>query len=66
MDALRFHTFGFSYAEAAAPVLFGVDWAVPRGAFALLEGPTGSGKTTLLRCAHPVLAPTERAAGRWM
>lgn len=64
MDALRFHTFGFSYAEAAAPVLFGVDWAVPRGAFALLEGPTGSGKTTLLRCAHPVLAPTGTRSGQ--
>lgn len=65
MEALTFEGFGFSYPGCEAdPVLSGVDWHVPCGAFVLLEGATGCGKTTLLRAAHPVLAPVGARAGR--
>lgn len=53
----------FAYPGAGAPVLEGLDWAVPQGAFALLVGGTGSGKSTLLSLLKPEIAPTGECAG---
>ena len=53
----------FAYPGAGAPVLEGLDWVVPQGAFALLVGGTGSGKSTLLSLLKPEIAPTGECAG---
>ncbi len=53
----------FTYPGQDAPVLVGVDWTVPAGAFALLVGGTGSGKSTLLALLKPEIAPTGSLAG---
>ena len=56
----------FSYAGSpagSAPVLSGLDLAVPQGAFALLVGATGSGKSTVLRLAKPEVAPAGELSG---
>ena len=53
----------FAYPGAGAPVLEGLDWAVPQGAFALLVGGTGSGKSTLLSLLKPEIAPAGELAG---
>ena len=54
--------FSFAYPELS-PVLEGLSWQVPQGAFCLLVGMTGSGKTTLLRCLKPEIAPAGERAG---
>ena len=53
----------FAYPGAEAPVLEGLDWAVPQGAFALLVGGTGSGKSTLLSLLKPEIAPAGERTG---
>lgn len=53
----------FAYPGAEAPVLDGLDWSVPQGAFALLVGGTGSGKSTLLSLLKPEIAPTGERTG---
>ena len=53
----------FAYPGAEAPVLDGLDWSVPQGAFALLVGGTGSGKSTLLSLLKPEIAPTGACSG---
>lgn len=53
----------FAYPGAEAPVLEGLDWVVPQGAFALLVGGTGSGKSTLLSLLKPEIAPTGECTG---
>ena len=53
----------FAYPGAGAPVLEGLDWVVPQGAFALLVGGTGSGKSTLLSLLKPEIVPTGERAG---
>lgn len=53
----------FSYPQAKAPVLRGLDWKVPRGAFAILVGGTGSGKSTLLSLLKPQIAPAGTREG---
>ena len=53
----------FAYPGAGAPVLEGLDWVVPQGAFALLVGGTGSGKSTLLSLLKPEIAPTGECVG---
>lgn len=53
----------FAYPGAEAPVLDGLDWSVPQGAFALLVGGTGSGKSTLLSLLKPEISPTGECAG---
>ncbi|HEY8446115.1 MAG TPA: ATP-binding cassette domain-containing protein [Thermomicrobiales bacterium] len=42
----------FRYPRQTEPVLRGVDWLIPEGAFVLVAGPSGSGKSTLLRCLN--------------
>ena len=44
-----------------APVLHGVSFTVPSGAFAAVLGPSGSGKSTLLRTIAGLHAPLEGA-----
>ena len=61
--ALEVRNLVFTYAGAEEPVLRGVDWQVPRGAFALLVGDTGSGKSTLLSLAKPQIAPAGERSG---
>ena len=39
--------FGWAYRGRAAPALYGLDFAVPRGAVLLVVGPSGAGKSTL-------------------
>lgn len=53
----------FAYPGAGAPVLEGLDWVVPQGAFALLVGGTGSGKSTLLSLLKREIVPTGERAG---
>lgn len=53
----------FSYPQAKAPVLRGLDWKVSRGAFAILVGGTGSGKSTLLSLLKPQIAPAGTREG---
>lgn len=61
--AIEVRSLSFTYPGAAAPVLDGLDWSVPRGAFALLVGGTGSGKSTLLSLLKPEIAPTGECSG---
>lgn len=61
--AIEVRGLSFSYPGAAAPVLDGLDWSVPQGAFALLVGGTGSGKSTLLSLLKPEIAPTGECSG---
>ena len=53
----------FAYPGAGEPVLEGLNWCVPQGAFALLVGGTGSGKSTLLSLLKPEISPTGECAG---
>ncbi|HEX8496851.1 MAG TPA: ATP-binding cassette domain-containing protein, partial [Actinomycetales bacterium] len=46
------HQVGVTYADAAAPVLSGVDLTIPEGELVLIVGRTGSGKSTLLRTVN--------------
>ena len=63
VPAIAARGLSFSYPGAEAPVLDGLDWSVPQGAFALLVGSTGSGKSTLLSLLKPEIAPTGECAG---
>lgn len=63
MSAIEVRGLSFTYPGAEAPVLDGLDWFVPQGAFALLVGGTGSGKSTLLSLLKPEIAPTGECAG---
>ncbi len=63
VPAIAARGLSFSYPGAEAPVLDGLDWSVPQGAFALLVGGTGSGKSTLLSLLKPEIAPTGELAG---
>ena len=63
MPAIEVRGLHFAYPGAEAPVLDGLDWSVPQGAFALLVGGTGSGKSTLLSLLKPEIAPTGECAG---
>ncbi len=46
---IELHDVGVIYADAARPVLTGVDLTIPEGELALVVGRTGSGRSTLLR-----------------
>ena len=61
--AIEVRGLSFTYPGAEAPVLDGLDWFVPQGAFALLVGGTGSGKSTLLSLLKPEIAPTGTRCG---
>lgn len=61
--AIEVRDLRFAYPGAEAPVLDGLDWSVPQGAFALLVGGTGSGKSTLLSLLKPEISPTGECAG---
>lgn len=63
VPAIEVRGLSFAYPGAEAPVLEGLDWSVPQGAFALLVGGTGSGKSTLLSLLKPEIAPTGERAG---
>ncbi len=62
IPAIEVRGLSFAYPGAEAPVLEGLDWRVPQGAFALLVGGTGSGKSTLLSLLKPEIAPTGECA----
>ena len=63
VPAIEVRGLSFAYPGAGAPVLEGLDWHVPQGAFALLVGGTGSGKSTLLSLLKPEIAPAGERAG---
>ncbi len=63
VPAIEVRGLSFAYPGAGAPVLEGLDWHVPQGAFALLVGGTGSGKSTLLSLLKPEIAPAGELAG---
>ena len=63
VPAIEIRGLSFTYPGAEAPVLDGLDWSVPQGAFALLVGGTGSGKSTLLSLLKPEISPTGACAG---
>lgn len=48
---------GLTVGYGAAPVLKGVDFAVPSGAMTVLVGPNGCGKSTLLKTLARILVP---------
>ena len=56
VPAIEVRGLSFTYPGAEAPVLDGLDWSVPQGAFALLVGGTGSGKSTLLSLLKPEIS----------
>lgn len=62
-SAIEVRGLSFTYPGTEAPVLDGLDWSVPQGAFALLVGGTGSGKSTLLSLLKPEISPTGECAG---
>jgi len=45
----------YSYPNAKAPALDGVDLTIERGEFVLLTGPSGCGKTTFCRCLNGLI-----------
>lgn len=49
---IRFDGVSFTYADAPAPVLSGVDLQIDEGELCLVVGDTGSGKTTLLQAVN--------------
>jgi ABC-type Fe3+/spermidine/putrescine transport system ATPase subunit len=58
---------GLVASPGGAPVLRGIDLAVPAGTRTVIVGPSGAGKTTLLRAVaglEPAVAGTIRLAGR--
>lgn len=63
VPAIEMRGLSFTYPGAEAPVLDGLDWSVPQGAFALLVGGTGSGKSTLLSLLKPEIAPAGERTG---
>ena len=63
VPAIEVRGLSFAYPGAEAPVLDGLDWSVPQGAFALLVGGTGSGKSTLLSLLKPEIAPAGERTG---
>lgn len=63
VPAIEVRGLSFAYPGAETPVLDGLDWCVPQGAFALLVGGTGSGKSTLLSLLKPEISPTGECAG---
>ncbi len=63
VPAIEVRGLSFTYPGAEAPVLDGLDWSVPQGAFALLVGGTGSGKSTLLSLLKPEISPTGACTG---
>lgn len=63
IPAIEVQVLSFAYPGAEAPVLEGLDWRVPQGAFALLVGGTGSGKSTLLSLLKPEIAPAGERTG---
>lgn len=63
VPAIEARGLSFAYPGAEAPVLEGLGWVVPQGAFALLVGGTGSGKSTLLSLLKPEIAPAGEFAG---
>lgn len=63
IPAIEVQGLSFAYPGAEAPVLEGLDWRVPQGAFALLVGGTGSGKSTLLSLLKPEIAPAGERTG---
>lgn len=63
VPAIEVRGLSFTYPGAEVPVLDGLDWSVPQGAFALLVGGTGSGKSTLLSLLKPEIAPTGACSG---
>jgi energy-coupling factor transporter ATP-binding protein EcfA2 len=49
---IRFERVTFTYPDAAAPTLAGIDLVVPEGELCLVVGATGTGKSTLLRAVN--------------
>ena len=72
MGTLTYDGVRYSYAEASAPAIDGIDLAIGDGELVLVAGGSGSGKSTLLRAANGIVphltggtfAGTVRVAGR--
>jgi len=57
--AVRLRNVSFRYPNTPAPVLEGLDVALPLGHITAIVGPSGCGKTTLLHLIASLLDPTE-------
>jgi energy-coupling factor transport system ATP-binding protein len=57
MEIVKAKNLIFSYPDAAAPALSGVDLTLNKGDFCLVCGKSGSGKSTLLRLLKKEIAP---------
>ena len=58
-EGLRMEGVGFSYPEAEAPALDGIDLYLPPGKLVALVGENGSGKTTLIKLLTRLYDPDE-------
>ena len=58
-DTMTLHGITFTYPNAVAPTLSGVDLTVRAGTFVGIAGSTGGGKTTLVDIILGLLAPAE-------
>jgi energy-coupling factor transport system ATP-binding protein len=60
---IRFEHVTITYADAAAPTLRDVDFAIPAGELCVVIGATGSGKTTLLGAINGLVPEVSYEAG---
>jgi osmoprotectant transport system ATP-binding protein len=58
MEKLSYDRVSKAYANAAAPAVQEVSFAVPAGRLVVFLGPSGSGKTTLLKMTNRLIEPT--------
>ena len=56
---IKIENLTFSYPEAEAPAVRGVNLEIARGSFVAVLGHNGSGKSTLAKCLNGILVPTD-------
>ena len=54
-SSIEFNRVSFTYPNCRIPALFDLSFAIERGDFVLLTGPTGCGKSTLLKIINGII-----------